>query len=292
MVEKKRTRSTGGPIPRKGLRAWVARCEPGTRLLSIATIATPIRNAGAFLFGQWQKLSRCRRGTPILEIAIVTPLFMIMVTGSFDIARFFHQQHVAHRTAHHITDLVSRRSTITTEQLVSIMEGSSRMLTSSANTEQGAHTMIVVSMNRGAPTPIAQGRGAHSARLELLWYGIIRKQNGERETIEDIDANTPCNDGIAGIAPPDGQSIANTIIRASQVVTGSPMQRFIRTKIHVMNESRGRARGLDSGDPNIIVGFSCLEFRPIFLPRAISATVTSPLIVFRPRQSELRHISP
>ncbi len=132
-----------------------------------------------------------RRGTILVEIALVLPMMLFMMLATVDIGRALLLTQKVNRSAVTLADLIAREETIDTTRLAELFTGAGHVMSPFAFSDDG---VLIVS--------IIRGNGDGTADVEWQQRGAGTGSAASRIGTQGTEINLP-----AGLVLEDGESL-------------------------------------------------------------------------------------
>ncbi|MGP1256807.1 MAG: TadE/TadG family type IV pilus assembly protein [Kiloniellales bacterium] len=138
-----------------------------------------------------RRLRRSRRGTVLVEMAVLTPILLILLLGAVEFARYVLIMQKLDRAAMSVGDLVSRGTQVTSQDLSNIFDSVGHLMQPFPFPDTGVVLITAVTRSAGNPP-------------EVVWQEV-----GAGDLVEISRVGTPGNEAVLpqNLQPRENESL-------------------------------------------------------------------------------------
>lgn len=138
-----------------------------------------------------RRLRRSRRGTVLVEMAVLTPILLILLLGAVEFARYVLIMQKLDRAAMSVGDLVSRGTQVTSQDLSNIFDSVGHLMQPFPFPDTGVVLITAVTRSAGNPP-------------EVVWQEV-----GAGDLVEVSRVGTPGNEAVLpqNLQPRENESL-------------------------------------------------------------------------------------
>ena len=138
-----------------------------------------------------RRLHRSRRGTVLVEMAVLTPILLILLLGAVEFARYVLIMQKLDRAAMSVGDLVSRGTQVTSQDLSNIFDSVGHLMQPFPFPDTGVVLITAVTRSAGNPP-------------EVVWQEV-----GAGDLVEISRVGTPGNEAVLpqNLQPRENESL-------------------------------------------------------------------------------------
>ena len=138
-----------------------------------------------------RRLRRSRRGTVLVEMAVLTPILLILLLGAVEFARYVLIMQKLDRAAMSVGDLVSRGTQVTSQDLSNIFDSVGHLMQPFPFPDTGVVLITAVTRSAGNPP-------------EVVWQEV-----GDGDLVEISRVGTPGNEAVLpqNLQPRENESL-------------------------------------------------------------------------------------
>ena len=118
-----------------------------------------------------QRLRRSRGGTVLVEMAIITPILLMLLLSALEFARYVLIMQKLDRTAMSVGDLVSRGAQVTSQDLANIFDSVDHLMQPFAFPDQGVVLISAINRTEGNPAQVVWQQTGAGALIESSQVG-------------------------------------------------------------------------------------------------------------------------
>lgn len=119
-----------------------------------------------------RRLHRSRKGTVLVEMAVVTPLLLVLLLGAVEFARYVLIMQKLDRAAMSVGDLVSRGAQVTSLDLANIFDSVDHLMQPFSFPEEGVVLITAVNRAAGAPPAVVWQQAGAGELVEASRVGV------------------------------------------------------------------------------------------------------------------------